>query len=150
MPSFQIIFILSQKSIKLYYFTNIVAYEFKKYKKISCQKKNNWCTSPLPYCYIHVPILRLFVELQNLIKDLKSELGGNLLKVVLACMRPPAEFDTRELSKAMEVRSFNHPIKREKRIRISFLTYCSILVWGFCYNQLVMCYNHSFSVDYLC
>lgn len=117
MPSFQIIFTLSQKS-------------------------------PLLRCYMH--IFRLFVELQNLIKDLKSELGGDLLKVVLACMRPPAEFDARELSKAMEVRSLNHPQKREKRIRISFLTYCSILVLGFCYNQLVMCYNHLFSVDYLC
>lgn len=137
MPSFQIIFTLSQKSIKLYYFTNIVAYELK--------KKSH---KPPLHCYIH--ILRLFVELQNLIKDLKSELGGDLLKVVLACMRPPAEFDARELSKAMEVRSLNHPKKREKRIRISFLTYCSILVLGFCYNQLVMCYNHSFSVDYLC
>lgn len=39
---------------------------------------------------------------RNLIKDLKSELGGDLLKVILACMRPPAEFDARELSKAME------------------------------------------------
>lgn len=112
MPSFQIIFTLSQKSIKLYYFTNIVAYELK--------KKSH---KPPLHCYIH--ILRLFVELQNLIKDLKSELGGDLLKVILACMRPPAEFDARELSKAMEVRSLNHPKKREKRIRISFLTYCS-------------------------
>lgn len=146
MPSFQIIFTLSQKSIKLYYFTNIVAYELK--------KKSH---KPPLHCYIH--ILRLFVELQNLIKDLKSELGGDLLKVILACMRPPAEFDARELSKAMEVRSLNHQNKNKKtrrvhgekkRIRISFLTYCSILVLGFCYNQLVMCYNHSFSVDFLC
>lgn len=101
MPSFQIIFTLSQKSIKLYYFTNIVAYELK--------KKSH---KPPLHCYIH--ILRLFVELQNLIKDLKSELGGDLLKVILACMRPPAEFDARELSKAMEVRSLNHQKKPKK------------------------------------
>lgn len=105
MPSLQIIFTLSQKSIKLYYFTNIVAYEL---------KKN--LTSPLLHCYIH--IFRLFVELQNLIKDLKSELGGDLLKVILACMRPPAEFDARELSKAMEVRSLNHQIKTKKTRRV--------------------------------
>lgn len=102
MPSFQIIFTLSQKSIKLYYFTNIVAYELK--------KKSH---KPPLHCYIH--ILRLFVELQNLIKDLKSELGGDLLKVILACMRPPAEFDARELSKAMEVRSLNHQKKPKKQ-----------------------------------
>lgn len=73
---------------------------------------------PPLHCYIH--ILRLFVELQNLIKDLKSELGGDLLKVILACMRPPAEFDARELSKAMEVRSFNHPKKEKKESGLAF------------------------------
>lgn len=65
--------------------------------------------APLPFPHCYVPVLRLFIELQNLIKDLKSELGGDLLKVVLACMIPPAEFDARELNKAMEVRPLRTP-----------------------------------------
>lgn len=70
--------------------------------------------APLPFPHCYVPVLRLFIELQNLIKDLKSELGGDLLKVVLACMIPPAEFDARELNKAMEVRPLRTlpPIKK--------------------------------------
>lgn len=73
--------------------------------------------APLPFPHCYVPVLRLFIELQNLIKDLKSELGGDLLKVVLACMIPPAEFDARELNKAMEVRPLRTlPHKKKWRV----------------------------------
>lgn len=88
----------SLKKVKLYYFTNT-----RRIKKNPLQKKVD-AQAPLPFPHCYVPVLRLFIELQNLIKDLKSELGGDLLKVVLACMIPPAEFDARELNKAMEVR----------------------------------------------
>jgi hypothetical protein len=38
------------------------------------------------------------------VKDLKSELGGSFEKVILAMMMTPAEYDARELKRAMEVR----------------------------------------------
>lgn len=109
MPSFQIIFTLSQKVL------NYIILPILSHINLKNKKKIQQAPS---LCYMH--ILRLFVELQNLIKDLKSELGGDLLKVVLACMRPPAEFDARELSKAMEVRSLNHPKKEKKESGLAF------------------------------
>ena len=39
---------------------------------------------------------------QDLIDDLKSELGGNFEKTVLALMMPPAEYDAREVKEAIK------------------------------------------------
>lgn len=41
--------------------------------------------------------------LQNLIEELKSELGGNFENVVEGLMLTPAKFDAQQLSYAMEV-----------------------------------------------
>ncbi len=41
-------------------------------------------------------------HVQDLIEDLKSELGGNLETVVLALMKSTAEFDATELRNAMK------------------------------------------------
>lgn len=41
--------------------------------------------------------------LQDLIKDLKSELSGNFEKLVLAMLKTPAQFDAYELKEAIKV-----------------------------------------------
>ena len=43
------------------------------------------------------------IVFQDLVKDLKSELGGNLENVVLAMMEPHETFDARSLRSAMKV-----------------------------------------------
>ena len=45
--------------------------------------------------------------LQDLIKDLKSELGGKFEDVVLACMLKPEEFEAEECRKAISVSTQN-------------------------------------------
>lgn len=40
---------------------------------------------------------------QDLLADLKSELSGSLAKVILALMMTPAQYDAKQLKKAMEV-----------------------------------------------
>ncbi len=54
-----------------------------------------------PVCLLHVPTLCSFI-VQDLIEDLKSELGGALETVVVALMKTPAEFDASTLRNAMK------------------------------------------------
>ena len=44
------------------------------------------------------------VIFQDLIKDLKSELGGRFEDVILALMEKPDEYDAKECHRAIEVR----------------------------------------------
>jgi len=43
--------------------------------------------------------------LQDLLKDLKYELGGHFEDIVIAMMTPPAEYDATSLRKAIKVRA---------------------------------------------
>ena len=43
--------------------------------------------------------------LQDLVKDLKSELGGKLEDLIFALMSPPASYDANELHKAIKVKT---------------------------------------------
>lgn len=52
-----------------------------------------------------VLFLSFFFSLQDLLKDLKSELTGNFEKLVLAMMMTPAQFDAAELREAIKVGS---------------------------------------------
>lgn len=45
----------------------------------------------------------LFNSLQDLIKDLKSELSGNFEKTILAMMKTPVMFDAYEIKEAIKV-----------------------------------------------
>lgn len=47
-------------------------------------------------------LMRLIPPFQDLIEDLKSELGGHFEDVVLALVRPPADYLCKQLHKAME------------------------------------------------
>jgi hypothetical protein len=55
-------------------------------------------------CLLHVLTLCSFILffVQDLIEDLKSELGGALETVVVALMKTPAEFDASTLRNAMK------------------------------------------------
>ena len=44
-----------------------------------------------------------FATLQDLLKDLKYELGGHFEDIVLALMMPPADYDATSLRKAIKV-----------------------------------------------
>lgn len=44
-----------------------------------------------------------FFHLQDLIKDLHSELSGDFRKLVMATLKTPAEFDASELNSAIKV-----------------------------------------------
>lgn len=44
-----------------------------------------------------------FAALQDLLKDLKYELGGHFEDIVLALMMPPADYDATSLRKAIKV-----------------------------------------------
>lgn len=48
-------------------------------------------------------ISSVICKLQDLIKDLKSELSGNFENVILALMTPTIEFDAEQLREAMAV-----------------------------------------------
>lgn len=47
--------------------------------------------------------------LQDLMADLKSELSGDLARLILGLMLPPAHYDAKQLKKAMEVRYGHQP-----------------------------------------
>lgn len=44
-----------------------------------------------------------FIQLQDLLKDLKYELGGHFEDIVIALMMPAADFDATSLRKAIKV-----------------------------------------------
>lgn len=46
----------------------------------------------------------LGLSLQDLMADLKSEISGDLARLILGLMMPPAHYDAKQLKKAMEVR----------------------------------------------
>ena len=43
------------------------------------------------------------LSLQDLMADLKSEISGDLARLILGLMMPPAHYDAEQLKKAMEV-----------------------------------------------
>jgi annexin A6 len=43
------------------------------------------------------------LSLQDLMADLKSEISGDLARLILGLMMPPAHYDAKQLKKAMEV-----------------------------------------------
>lgn len=45
----------------------------------------------------------LGLSLQDLMADLKSEISGDLARLILGLMMPPAHYDAKQLKKAMEV-----------------------------------------------
>lgn len=45
----------------------------------------------------------LALSLQDLMADLKSEISGDLARLILGLMMPPAHYDAKQLKKAMEV-----------------------------------------------
>jgi len=53
--------------------------------------------------YLLISLECSFCSAQNLIADLKSELGGNFEDVVMAMMTPPVAFLAQQLRKAIKV-----------------------------------------------
>lgn len=53
--------------------------------------------------------MTLFFDLQDLIEDLKDELGGNFEDVCVMMLASPRETDARELNKAISVCTLCHP-----------------------------------------
>lgn len=47
--------------------------------------------------------MALALFLQDLMADLKSEISGDLARLILGLMMPPAHYDAKQLKKAMEV-----------------------------------------------
>lgn len=47
--------------------------------------------------------MTLPLSLQDLMADLKSEISGDLARLILGLMMPPAHYDAKQLKKAMEV-----------------------------------------------
>lgn len=47
--------------------------------------------------------MTLALSLQDLMADLKSEISGDLARLILGLMMPPAHYDAKQLKKAMEV-----------------------------------------------
>lgn len=53
--------------------------------------------------------MTLYFDLQDLIEDLKDELGGNFEDVCVMMLASPRETDARELNKAIRVCTLCHP-----------------------------------------
>ena len=60
------------------------------------------CVSRIERLYSSVTLYCVFL-FKDLIKDLKSELGGHFEDTVVALMNPPAEYDASLLRKAIKV-----------------------------------------------
>lgn len=54
--------------------------------------------------------MTLYFDLQDLIEDLKDELGGNFEDVCVMVLASPRETDARELNKAIRVCTLCHPL----------------------------------------
>lgn len=54
--------------------------------------------------------MTLYFDLQDLIEDLKDELGGNFEDVCVMMLASPRETDARELNKAISVCTLCHPL----------------------------------------
>lgn len=59
---------------------------------------------------------------QDLMADLKSEISGDLARLILGLMMPPAHYDAKQLKKAMEVGvSLSHTCARPLCTRVPVL-----------------------------
>lgn len=59
-------------------------------------------------CMMLLYLFLSFCFLQDLVKELKSEVSGHFEDVILALMMTPEEYDAHELRSAMKVRTHVH------------------------------------------